>query len=57
LVTVYVLALKRNQFATHRSEFAEAGQTGKCGVKNKRLKVGWDESRLLKVLGGQKRLP
>ena len=28
-------------------------QTAKCGTKNKRLKAGWDENYLLKVLSGQ----
>jgi hypothetical protein len=32
-------------------------KAAKCGVNNKRLKAGWDESHLLKVLSGQKRLP
>ena len=27
-------------------------KTAKCAVKNKRLKAGWDESYLLKVLSG-----
>ncbi|MGF1529220.1 MAG: ISAs1 family transposase, partial [Candidatus Competibacterales bacterium] len=25
-------------------------KTAKCGVKNKRLKAGWDEAHLLKLL-------
>lgn len=27
-------------------------KTAKCGIKNKRLKAGWDDSYLLKILSG-----